>query len=773
MTASQRWQKSAQLILFLSYLLVFPLGVVLYQSGFSVDTNIKSLSPDNIFSEELQSLLDENTSVAEKRVRFVFYSSSEYELEDALYSFEESLVQFNGVLTVSEFDKALSNYTDFYLEHAQNFVSEQDGDRISDSSTHLIFEEAKKKAYEIRSGFRFISIPEDPLEILNSYLSQLLEKISPEIKTTSNEGSALFVEAVDLVLVNPLSLSEQEALVGELNQLRTEIISTYSNVSVVSSGVLYFAEEAASSSKRDISVISTGSIIGTLLILWLIFRSFKPMTLPLISIASGVLSAFVYCSWYFGSIHVITIVFGASLIGVAVDYALHYYYFCSSSQKSKSYVFRALAFSLITSVVGYSALSFSGLPALKQVALFSIVGLVCSWLTVVSLGHFLFDSNKKIHDGLLKLVVMRTIKFFSNIPTKVFVLLSCGLALAFFYFFLNGLKVTDSPRVFFAFSDERIEQEKQVAALSSSFEPASFLLIEGETVDELYLNFEKVRQSLSNSDGFLGVDDFIPSRIDQKKNYDLNKKLADADIGMSLLEELGFSQEALQEYSAKQDRAFDYVSPEELFLLDDAGTPKLFSSSNDKYISLLLIPSGVNLGVLNGEVSKLAGISLISTVDAAKDALKALRESAMRLLIFACGFIALLILFRYRNYKKVSIVAVPVISILITVLAIQLSGGDMSLFHVMALFLVLGLGMDYVIFVEEMSSHLEDTLSAICLSSFTSLLSFGLLSLSSTPVVHAFGFAVLVGNSCNLLGSFILASRFARNSASFSGSVSV
>jgi predicted exporter len=79
----------------------------------------------------------------------------------------------------------------------------------------------------------------------------------------------------------------------------------------------------------------------------------------------------------------------------------------------------------------------------------------------------------------------------------------------------------------------------------------------------------------------------------------------------------------------------------------------------------------------------------------------------------------------------------------------------------MALFLVLGFGMDYVIFVYEMRSQPPAALQAILLSALTSLLSFGLLSLSKIPVVSSFGLTLLVGNMINLMGAFILSHQLA------------
>ena len=72
----------------------------------------------------------------------------------------------------------------------------------------------------------------------------------------------------------------------------------------------------------------------------------------------------------------------------------------------------------------------------------------------------------------------------------------------------------------------------------------------------------------------------------------------------------------------------------------------------------------------------------------------------------------------------------------------------------MALFLVLGLGMDYMIFAKDMTRNnalRQLTLQAIVLSAITSLLSFGLLGASSLAVVAGFGLTLFVGNLVNVI----------------------
>ncbi len=75
----------------------------------------------------------------------------------------------------------------------------------------------------------------------------------------------------------------------------------------------------------------------------------------------------------------------------------------------------------------------------------------------------------------------------------------------------------------------------------------------------------------------------------------------------------------------------------------------------------------------------------------------------------------------------------------------------MNLFNYLALILVLGIGIDFTLFIAEARHELDATMFAITLSALTTMLSFGLLSLSGTYAVHSFGLTVLIGIACAYL----------------------
>jgi len=72
----------------------------------------------------------------------------------------------------------------------------------------------------------------------------------------------------------------------------------------------------------------------------------------------------------------------------------------------------------------------------------------------------------------------------------------------------------------------------------------------------------------------------------------------------------------------------------------------------------------------------------------------------------------------------------------------------LQLFHVLPLLILLGLGVDYGIFMlEQPEAQLTAPFLSITLAAASTLLSFGLLALSGTPALRAFGLTLLIGVS--------------------------
>jgi predicted exporter len=102
---------------------------------------------------------------------------------------------------------------------------------------------------------------------------------------------------------------------------------------------------------------------------------------------------------------------------------------------------------------------------------------------------------------------------------------------------------------------------------------------------------------------------------------------------------------------------------------------------------------------------------------------------------------------RYRRHTW-RVLAPTAVASITTLALLGFAGQNLQLFHVLALMLLLGVGVDYGIFMQEQSDKRDaSSWLAVGLSAANTILSFGLLGLSRTPALQAFGLTMLIGTA--------------------------
>jgi predicted exporter len=121
--------------------------------------------------------------------------------------------------------------------------------------------------------------------------------------------------------------------------------------------------------------------------------------------------------------------------------------------------------------------------------------------------------------------------------------------------------------------------------------------------------------------------------------------------------------------------------------------------------------------------------------------------------ILLIGVVSFALRARSRVYKVLVPMAVTTVVVMAT---LQLNGISLSLFHLIALMLGAGLGLDYALFFEHAADDAQEqrrTLHAVVVCSLSTLMVFALLALSSIPVLRAIGLTV----SLAVVSNFLLA----------------
>ncbi|MFP4833267.1 MMPL family transporter [Paraburkholderia sp. BR10879] len=139
--------------------------------------------------------------------------------------------------------------------------------------------------------------------------------------------------------------------------------------------------------RHDVERLSTLSLVLIVALLLTLYRSPRTLGLGLLPVFSGVAAGIATVSLVFGTVHGLTLGFGTTLMGEAVDYSI--YLFVQSSQGGPrgapqgresmrawlAAYWPTIRLGVLTSVCGFATMLFSGFPGLVQLGLYSIAGL--------------------------------------------------------------------------------------------------------------------------------------------------------------------------------------------------------------------------------------------------------------------------------------------------------------------------------------------------------------------------------------------------------------
>ena len=159
-------------------------------------------------------------------------------------------------------------------------------------------------------------------------------------------------------------------------------------------GAPLYTAYGAGSARREISTIGAASLAALSLLLWFALRSPAGLALAFLTVAAGLAGGLAFALLICREIHALAIAFGATLIGIAADYAFHY--LCHSllpgwrPEAGLRRVFKGLALGAASSFAGFSALALLPFPGLRQIGVFMAGGLLCSFATVCLLFPALY-----------------------------------------------------------------------------------------------------------------------------------------------------------------------------------------------------------------------------------------------------------------------------------------------------------------------------------------------------------------------------------------------
>ena len=525
-----------------------------------------------------------------------------------------------------------------------------------------------------------------------------------------------------------------------------------------------------------LSILSTAVIVALLLG---VYRSLTTLVLGLVPVASGALAGIAAVALGVGVVHGITLGFGITLIGEAVDYSI--YLFIQSRQGAdwERSVWPTIRLGMLTSVCGFASLLPSGFAGLTQLGLYSIAGLVAAALvTRFVLPHWL-PRGFAIRDvSPIGTAAARLLQRVKGAPVVVGLLAVLGLVALYLH------RDTLWNRDLSALSPVSLADQDLDAQLRVDIHAPDvryLVVVTAPTEESALAAAEKVGTRLNTLidqdviGGFDSPSHYLPSQLlqrarqaslpsDEELRQGLQAALRDLPVSADRLEPFLADVAAARTQPLLTRKDLDNTSLA-------SGFDALMTHGRQGWIALLPLraspsnPSYIDAGPVRKAVAEAApGQAVVLDIKGEADSLySTYLAEAVRLSLAGFAAIVILLVLALRSPMRVVRVVIPLaLAVLVVAGGFALVGRQLTLLHVIGMLLIVAVGSNYALFFDRRTAdtHLGSvplTLASLLVANAATVVSFGILAFSTVPVLNALGSTVAPGALLALIFSALLA----------------
>ncbi|MCU8104961.1 transporter permease [Shewanella sp. SM101] len=665
----------------------------------------------------------------------------------------------------------------YYFPHRFKLLTAPQVEALATKDIGNLIEAATAQLYNAFGYANSNLLAQDPLLLFPANLLAL----TPSSKVRVSQGILLANQGDNVAAVvmakgqeSAFNPNAQLAQMTALNLGLDAVKQSYPDITLLKAGALFHAIAATQTAKSEISILGLASLLGVIALVWLAFRSVMPLLLAIVTISSGLLLAVTFTLSVFGELHLLTLVFGTSLIGIAIDYSFHFY--CErlsdterSAQATVAYIFPTVTLAFITSALAYVGIGLAPFPGMQQVAIFCAAGLLGAYLTLILAYPLLAGS--RLPSGSRPLALAG--KYLANL-TQLSNRLTTPLGMSMFALVIvmwclvgvTKLTVDDDIRHLQQSPASVTEPENKLRQLLSGGTDNQFLLVRAANEEALLQQLERVsplldaaiaNQELGN---YVSLSRYLPSHQRQDTAYRLQGEIYQTQID-TVLTSLGLDENLKPELQASYLAAKEqYISPADFFTqeagkqlaplwLAPNGKATDYDVLNDgasaEYGAIVLLGGIKQIDAIKARFANDQSVQLIDKVADISAVMGHYRLLTLKLLALALGIALLLFSLNFGIKKATVVVAVPALAALLTLATLGLTGSPLSLFHALALILVFGIGIDYSLFFASAQNHGKAVMMAVFMSACSTLLAFGLLAFSQTQAIHYFGLTLSLG----------------------------
>jgi predicted exporter len=751
-------------------LLIIALLIILFRAR--IETDISFFLPRSSSPQE-QFLINQFRQGPGSKLLIISLQGSDSEaLAKLSNSLTQKLMHDSAFVKVMNSENSMTLPMEEFLFNNRYLLSPAlHPDKFSPKSLHTILSDSLSRMTSMQGFIETRHFEKDPtgefLATLKSWTEKQLLNRKHGVWFSADEKHAFLVAEV---FAEGFNLNQFEKAVQKIDDSFNELKPDPSlTIKIV--GPPAFAVASREAIKRDatvLSIIATFLVVG---IIYLFYRSIALVFLCTIPLLCGIIFSISGVVLIFGSIHGITLTFGIVIIGVAIDYPIHLFSHIKNGEHpslAMKRIWPTLRLGVLTTTLGYVSMIFSSFDGLIQLATFAVFGLVTASLVtrhiLPNFSGLSSPTNLPAHISELPFALLSKNKF-------LYYSLLAG-AIIILVFQRNELWENDIASLS-PIPEEQLALERHVRRELNLPNVSYWVVVKGKSEQNVLQWTESVAgklQALKTQGaiaGFDAVTKFLPSLEKQSERIKTLPSSKQLKENLKLAREgLPFKENAFDEFIEEVSKARD----SELLTFDRLkGTllktwvSKLLYNQGDFWFSLISFKGTVDKKLIASTISNFPpeNIFVLEPRKTSNTLINRYRDRA--LVFFAGGFMIVAITLRIALGQWITLgrVLFPIIGSVLTVMAVLAAAQiQLSLFHLVSLLLVVGLGLDYSLFLNREIAFKEKqtkTHHAILICNLSTVSVFGTLAFSSTPVLKAIGTTVAIGASLCLWFSFIFA----------------
>jgi len=602
---------------------------------------------------------------------------------------------------------------------------------------------------------------------------KVLERLVP-VNTTgelwfARDGSAVLLAETKAPAVN---IAGQVQAILAVKQVFSNLAGS-SSMQLEVTGVGAFAVELqktirAEAKKR--TILATGTL---LLVLLVVYRKPRLILLATLPIGMGFLVGLAVVTLFFDSVHGITLAFGFTLMGIAIDYPLHLFSHSRQSSGSAAIqrIWPTLRIGAASTAIAYLAIALAGSKGLAQLGLFSASGVIVAALVTRSWLPLLVGTRQSATTNAVAKLQRPLLIYFPAF-------LALGAALFTANYLVKGEIWEDRLSSLSPVPEQRLLTDNLLRSAAGAPDMRYQLVLHAPTLELLLRESEAVDLLLKEAvdDGLLetwqSISQILPSQLLQQVRQEA---IPDDDILHARLSEVladtPFRRSAFEpfETNASSSKTLPPLLPARF---ENTPLASWLDSHlirlGDQWVSLVTMSKPMPEELAARIKTWAPKLELVDLQQSSLDLMRDYRHGAIKIILLASLAIIALLLFVYKQPKRILWIAFTVMTALsVTIATVTTLHAGLTIIHLVALILVLGLGLDYALFFSRTETYTEQraTRHAVVACAATTTLTFGILAGSSIPVLKFIGLTVAVGSAASFLLAFAGSWKFARRTS--------